>query len=103
MSNKPEEIISIAARERNQTLVDGTRAERPCDMQRGQILRVLKFDDRDIQIAIEDEQCRTKLIVFREPIRGGGGSPKTHAALLELMKAMQQDAQERSSRERGWL
>ena len=103
MSNKPSEIISIANRERTQALVDGTRAERPCDMERGQTFRVFKYDDGDIQIAIEDAECRTKLAVFREPVRGGGQSPRTHAALLELMKAMQQDAEERAARERGWL
>lgn len=83
--------------------INRTNAERPCDQQRGYRLRLHRFDDCDIQVLIEDENCSSKLVVFREPLRGGGCSPRTHAALLELMAAMQQDTEERSSREQGWI
>jgi hypothetical protein len=48
--------------------------------------------------AVWQTRCKTLLAVFREPFRGGGSSPKTHNALLNLARAMQEDEAERPAR-----
>jgi hypothetical protein len=72
--------------------------ERPCDMSRGKLLKIHVFDDGDVQVLVQDADYKTLLTVFREPFRGGGSSPKTHNALLNLARAMQEDEAERPAR-----
>jgi hypothetical protein len=77
--------------------------ERVEDMSPVGRLQVLQQDDGDIIVSVSEDigdglRGPWASVEFCIPGTGGGHSPRTHAALLELMRAMAQDERESGSR-----
>ena len=68
--------------------------ERICDMRGGFKLKLLKQEDGDICVSVLKESHRVSFDAV-EFCNSGTQSPKTHKALCNLFKAMQEDENER--------
>lgn len=57
-------------------------------------LRLMQLPDQDIVVAVRDEVGRFAAVRFRELVVGGGMSPFTYEALINLFAAMEKDNRE---------
>ncbi|MBU2765810.1 hypothetical protein HAP94_06270 [Acidithiobacillus ferrivorans] len=65
--------------------------ERGEDMSTTGRLRLMRQEDGDMCVAVIDERGRVASVEFCTPLRGGGRSPRTFAALRALAQAIVED------------
>lgn len=73
----------------------GRQTERIGDMGEGLKLQLFREDDGDIIVSVLPEKHKVAMdggVQFCTPFSGGGRSQHTHAALVQLMVAMEKDA-----------
>ena len=62
------------------------------DMDRYSLLIVKQQDDGDMVVIVQQISEGVVEVEFCTPAGGGGRSPKTHEALINLLKAMEEDS-----------